>query len=161
MKMGLLTTQKHWGPLWGVFQFLIFCCWNFWNFLNFLKWVLCSWGRCLRAVLQTHPPENFRSCQLGAERECRMSRHGSEDPHWCERKFLFIFPMTSWKFCDINDLIAIKNTSSELDNRLEPDKKDFATQLHCLSPHTKCHNCLKDTAISNISSAVVIPPVIW
>ena len=47
------------------------------------------------AILQTRAPENFRSCRWGAERECRVSRHGSEDPHRRERNFfrlsLFFF----------------------------------------------------------------------
>ena len=30
--------------------------------------------------------KNFRSCRWGAEWECRVSRHRSEDPHQRERK---------------------------------------------------------------------------
>ena len=66
--------RKYWGhpltPEGLFFRFLFFL-----KSLKFLKlwiWVLSSWGRCMKAILQPRAPENFRSCWFGAER--RVSR---------------------------------------------------------------------------------------
>ena len=49
-------------------------------------------GRCFKVTLQKRAPENFRSRRGGAEREWRVSRHGSEDPHRRERNCIIFFP---------------------------------------------------------------------
>ena len=48
-------------PLGPEVIFLVFFSF-FFKFLKLWKLVLNSWGRCLKAILQTRVPENFLSC---------------------------------------------------------------------------------------------------
>ena len=45
---------------------------------------------CLKVTLQTHAPQNFRSCRWGDERTVKRAQTGSEDPHRRERKSVYL-----------------------------------------------------------------------
>ena len=84
-----ITPQQNRGPPWQPAErFFVFfenfksCLWV----LKLWKWVLSSWGRCLKVTLQTLVAENFLSCWWGASGGSSVSRHWSEDPHRHERK---------------------------------------------------------------------------
>ena len=47
-------------------------------------------GRCLKVILQTCAPENFRLCRWGDERTVKRAQTGSEDPHRRERKLVIV-----------------------------------------------------------------------
>ena len=58
-------------------------------------------------TLPTLAPKNFRWRQWGAERECRISRHGSEDPHRRQWKFFLL------SVCTAISTVATAVSSSE------------------------------------------------